>query len=348
MAIFSLFSVLSGFSTSYGMLFAARIGVGFGEASLAPAAFSMISDHFPVSRLGRAMSLFTIGNLTGSAAALIIGGMLISRFDTLYAVDPAALHGLHPWQLTLACIALPGLLLFPCFLLMREPTRKGAVRETQGDFGAALREFGTRRNVLLLLVGGSAMVSIQTQAVSMWLPALMIRVHGLTAERIGLWLGVLLLGGGIVGSLTGGWLTDWTTRRGRPDGPIAVAALSFCIVTLFSIIAPLMPTATLAFVCFVPVFVLMPITFSTVPAALQMITPNRLRARVSAFYLTVINLVGLAIGPVVVGFMTDHLFGTPTGVRYSIALISAFTGPPMVVFMLLALKPYRRLRESIA
>jgi MFS family permease len=346
-AVFDVFAIFTGFTRSYAQLFIARVGVGFGESSLTPAAFSLISDYFPRHKLGRAMSLFTISSYVGSAMALVVGGALLTWFDKLHAVRPGALWGLEPWQATIISIALPGLLLFPFFLLLREPPRRGlAGNKLRIDWAEVKRELRKRRPVLLLLIGGSAMASMVTQAVGMWLPALFIRVYGWSAARIGLSMGILLLGGGVVGAFSGGWLTDRMMAHGRADAPLAVVALSFVFVGVFGVIAPLMPTGNLALLCFVPVLFLTPLSFGVVPTALQLITPNQLRARVSAAYLTVINLVGLAIGPIVVGAMTDYLFHTPSGVRYSIALITGIAAPVIILLMALARRPYRLLREA--
>jgi MFS family permease len=348
--VFDFFAILTGLAGSYAQLFLARVGVGFGEASVTPAAFSMLSDYFPHQRLGRALSLFTVSSYVGSASALVAGGALLTSFDKLYAIRSDALFGLLPWQATVISIALPGLVLLPLFLLLREPARRG-VAETDARGGASesvWKQHGSRRTVILLLIAGSAMASTLTQAVSLWLPGLFIRVYGWSAAEIGLAMGALLLGGGIVGALLGGWLTDRMTARGKPAAPIAFAAWSYGVVGLCGVIAPVLPAGSQALLCFVPVFILAPLPFGIVPAALQLILPNQLRARVSAAYLTVINLVGLAFGPIVVGMMTDNLFRSPAGVRYSIAVLTAITAPLMILLMTLSCRPYACLRQQIA
>lgn len=346
-AIFNVSSLMTGFSRNYTQLFAARVGVGFGEASLAPAAYSMITDYFPRHRLGRAMSMFSTSTYVGSSMALIIGGALVTAYDRMFAADPSALFGLRPWQATIISIAIPGLLLSPFFLLLREPARRGTSGAKPAvSFAEMKQQMAGRGTVLALLIAGSSAASLMIQAVSLWLPALFIRVYGLNVGQIGLWMGLLLLGGGVLGTLLGGSLVDRYTARGKSDGPVTAIALAYTVVAVFGIVAPLMPNATLALICFTPVFLLCPITFGIVPSLLQMMTPNQLRARVSAAYLTVINLVGLAAGPILVGFMTDYVFGAATDVRYSIAVITAIAAPSTVLFMLLARRPYRQLMEA--
>lgn len=346
-AIFNVFAIMTGLARTYGQLFLARVGVGFGEASLTPSAFSMISDYFPPRKLGRAMSFYLMSNYVGASSAFVVGGLLFAWFEKIHAANPATLMGVVPWQATVMAVAVPGLLLFPCFLLLREPPRRGLVGATQKlPLRTLLAELGKRRNVLLLLIAGGAMINLQSQAVNMWIPALFIRLYGWSATEIGFWLGMLLLGGSVLGAFLGGWATDWMTARGKPDGPIVLAVVSFAGAGLFGALAPLAPSPVLALVCFIPPFLLKPVALGVIPVALQVITPNQLRAQVSATYLTIISLVGLAVGPVVVGAMSDYLFGGGTGLRYAMALITAVGMPVMVIVMLLARRPFRQIHEA--
>jgi MFS family permease len=343
--VFSLFSLGTGLARNYTQLFIARMGVGVGEASVTPAGFSLISDLFPPEKLGRAISFFTMSNFIGTSLAYVVGGALLGWFDQMHAARSEALYGAQPWQLTIMCIALPGLLLAPCFLLLQEPSRRGLTGQRQRvGFMDLMRELGKRRSFLILMIAGMAMASTMTYAVSMWTPALFIRVYGWSAPQIGAWLGILVLVGGVVGSYLAGWITDVLTQRSKLAAPINVAAISAIGVGLFGVAAPLMPTPIMSLLCFVPVMFLKPMAFACIPVALQMVMPNQLRAQVSATYLTIINLVGLGLGPLVVGLMTDHVFTVPGGLRYSMSVITAITVPLMIVMLLLSRGPYRALR----
>jgi MFS family permease len=125
LALWSSMTALSGFANSFGMLAAARIGVGIGEASASPAAYSMISDHFPKERRATALSIYSSGLYIGGALSLPIGGLVVSRWNAAYPDPVAAPLGLAGWQAAFLAVGLPGLLLALWVLTLREP-RRGA------------------------------------------------------------------------------------------------------------------------------------------------------------------------------------------------------------------------------
>src|SRR5205085_9314103 len=106
----SLMTALCAVSRGFWTLFAARMGVGVGEATLTPSAFSLLSDYFPKERLGTALSVFSMGIFFGSGLALIIGGLVIGAVGS--------------WRLTFLIVGLPGLLATLLLFTMKEPLRK--------------------------------------------------------------------------------------------------------------------------------------------------------------------------------------------------------------------------------
>jgi MFS family permease len=345
--LFSLFSFSTGLARNYTQLFLARMGVGFGEASVSPSGFSLISDTFPPDKVGRAASIFSMGNFIGASLSLVLGGQLYGLFKGIAHDDPGQLLGFAPWQVTIMCIALPGFFLAPLLFLMREPPRHGLLGSSRRlGFGETLRELGKRRRFLFLVIAAMSMGSIMTNSFSAWAPALFIRVYGWDEVQVGTWLGIMILAGAIGGSLLGGWVTDRLTQRKRLDAPITVAAYSFIGVGFVGVAAPLMPTGGLALLLMLIVYFLKPIAFALAPLSLQMVIPNQLRTTTTAIYFTVINFLGLFIGPLLLGYMSDNLFTGPTAVRYSMAVMIAGTVPLMVLLLLLALKPFRALRTE--
>ena len=123
LALWSSMTALSGFATSFGMLAAARIGVGIGEASASPAAYSMISDSFPKERRATALSIYSSGLYIGGALSLPIGGFVVSRWNAAYPDPSFAPMGLAGWQAAFLAVGLPGLLLAFWVLTLREPMR---------------------------------------------------------------------------------------------------------------------------------------------------------------------------------------------------------------------------------
>ncbi|MCW1431638.1 MFS transporter [Novosphingobium sp. JCM 18896] len=347
--VFSAFSLMTGLARNFTQLFVARMGVGFGEASINPAGYSMISDYFPPAKLGRAASLFSASNFVGASFAYVLGGVLLGAFETLHSRSPGYMLGLAPWQATVVSIALPGLLLGPIMFLLREPPRQGlAGRKVDLGLREILGELGSRRRFLVLVFAGMSMASIMTQAVSVWTPALFIRVYGWSATQAGIWIGLVILLGSVIGSYLGGWITDWMTTRDRLDAPILIATVSFAVGGVFGVAAPLMPSGEGALLMLLPMLFLKPMAFACAPMALQMVMPNQLRAQVTAGYLTILNLVGLGLGPMIVGIMTDRLFTDPGDVRYSMSLVSLVTVPAMAILMAFAIRPFADLRRALA
>jgi MFS family permease len=123
LGLWSSMTVLSGFATSFGMLATARIGVGIGEASASPAAYSMISDSFPKEKRATALSIYSAGLYIGGALSLPIGGFVSSRWNAAWPAGAGAPFGLVGWQAAFLAVGLPGLLLALWVLTLREPQR---------------------------------------------------------------------------------------------------------------------------------------------------------------------------------------------------------------------------------
>jgi MFS family permease len=123
LALWSSMTAFSGFANSFGMLAAARIGVGIGEASASPAAYSMISDYFPKERRATALSIYSSGLYIGGGLSLPIGGFVASRWNGAYPDPAIAPLGLAGWQAAFIAVGVPGLLLALWVLSLREPQR---------------------------------------------------------------------------------------------------------------------------------------------------------------------------------------------------------------------------------
>ncbi|HEX4735962.1 MAG TPA: MFS transporter [Allosphingosinicella sp.] len=150
LGLWSGMTVLSAFAGSFGALAAARIGVGIGEASASPAAYSMISDHFPAARRATALSIYSSGLYVGAALSLPVGGLVSSRWKAAWPHAVDAPLGLAGWQAAFLAVGLPGLLLALWVLTLREPRRgasdgllqpiaqPGAWRDFGGELAAIL------------------------------------------------------------------------------------------------------------------------------------------------------------------------------------------------------------------
>jgi len=123
LALWSSMTALSGFANSFALLATARIGVGIGEASASPAAYSMISDSFPKERRATALSIYSSGLYIGGALSLPIGGLVVSRWTAAWPDPATAPLGLAGWQAAFLTVGIPGLLLALWVLTLREPLR---------------------------------------------------------------------------------------------------------------------------------------------------------------------------------------------------------------------------------
>ena len=121
----SMATAACGMAGSFWHLFLARIGVGVGEASLGPSAYSIISDYFPKQKLSLAMAVFTMGNLTGVGLAMLLGGALIVALKAIGPVELWLIGTLQPWQFTFVLVAIPGVILAALVSTIREPVRRG-------------------------------------------------------------------------------------------------------------------------------------------------------------------------------------------------------------------------------
>ncbi|MBO9581354.1 MAG: MFS transporter [Sphingobium sp.] len=344
LALWSLFAIGSGLARSYWQLFLTRIGVAVGEASLSPAAFSMLSDQFPPEKLGRPVSGFLMSAPIGQGLAFIGGGSLLTALSTSDLLRHGLFAGFEPWQAAFILIAAPGLLLVPIFLLVREPARRGTGGVEQLPLPAVIAIVRERRRALIPMFAGFALVSLVSYAFAIWTPALLVRTYGLAPVEIGWGYGPLLIVFGMSGVYAAGWLSDHLSARGYRDAPLRVAIGGFVIAGVTGSIAPLMPTSTGALALLAPTIFFGNFPYPCAAAAIQLITPNRARAQVSALYITVTTLVGLALGPIIIGAVTDYLFSDPQDIRYSLTLVVSLATPLMAGLLLLALRAYRELR----
>jgi MFS family permease len=199
----------------------------------------------------------------------------------------------------------------------------------------------SRSKALVPMFAGFAMVLLVAYSFAIWTPALLERTYGWGPAQIGLWYGLVLLVFGTTGVFAAGFLSDMLAARGHTDAPLKVGAAGFFLCGVFGVAAPLMPSAPLALALLAVATFCGNMPFPCAATALQLIVPNRARAQVSALYVTFTTLVGLTLGPLVIGLMNDYVFRDPADIRYSLSVVVGVAAPVMVIMMLLALRPYR-------
>lgn len=348
--VWSLMTAGCGLARSFGQLFVARIGVGVGEAALTPAAMSIISDYFPPERRAMPMSLYVTGTSLGSGIALIVGGAVIGKVTQMGVLELPLLGVVAPWQAAFMAVGLPSLLLVPLLALVREPLRRGllaggAAQGTRIGMREGLRFVVARRSVYLSHNLGLAAVSVFTYGLSVWGPALFMRRFGWSPAEVGLAYGLVTVLCGVSGVLAGGWMAQRLRRAGHRDANWRVLTLCVIMLVPIGVITPLLPTANMVLAMYVPLTFLTTMPYGIGAAALQEVTPNQLRAQVTAIYLLALGILGLGLGPTGVGFFTDRVFGDPLAIGKSMALLGAIVGPLAIAALLYGWRHYARLLE---
>lgn len=343
-AVWSLMTAATGTARTFGQLFAARIGVGVGEATLGPAAVSIIADQFPRRLLGTAMSTYMVGTFAGSGVAYALGAYVVGRVDTPGFVTWPFVGAIHPWQTVFFWVGLPGLLVALLALTMYEPravTASAPLRTpahgdaTFGEVMAYVRR--NARTVGAISFGFAASASVN-YAIGFWLATFLIRTHGWTVQQAGMLQGVLTFTIGPIGVMTGGRLNDYWARRGRVDAPLRVGMLGALAMLLFAGAYPLVPSATLVAALLVPVNLFAAMPWGAANAAIAEAMPSRMRGQGSAIYQLVVNLVSGALGPTAVALLTDQVFGDPMSLRWSLA-VTTVSGMTLAAALLAWARP---------
>ncbi len=179
---------------SYWTLFLARIGVGVGEATLSPAAFSLISDYFPAEKLGLAISVYTMGIFLGSGVALAVGGTIVDSVMHMPALHVPILGTIATWRLSFLLVGIPGILVGLLVYTVREPLRKNVLRDSTGAMAHVgvidmLRQIGQRWQSFWGMAIGMVFQSMASYAFLSWAPTFFQRIHGWTAGQAGRALG---------------------------------------------------------------------------------------------------------------------------------------------------------------
>jgi MFS family permease len=343
--LWCLATMTCGLAKSFGQLFLARVGVGVGEATVSPGSLSLLTDYFPPERRPFAISVYVAGGSLGAGAALIFGGAVIELVARFGEVRLPLFGGLEPWQSVFLIVGAAGFVAVALLMTVREPARQGVAAGDAvpgwAEFGAFLRE---RASLFALHFSGFALFSTLCYGMLAWAPTFFIRRHGWSASEIGVSLGVAIAVFGAAGVITGGYLGTRLRARGVADATLRTAAWGVLAISAPAALAPLVPDprAALALYALATFFMAFPSGVSA--AALQEVTPNRLRAQTSALYYFAINLVGLGLGPLHVALLTDGVFADEAHVGESLALSAAVLGPIGGALMFMALRDFRRWR----
>lgn len=314
--VWSAMTAASGFAENFGTLLILRMGVAVGEATLTPAAHSLIADTVPRDRLGFALGLYGTGTFLGLGAAYLGGAAVISALPKSGLVRFADLT-FQPWQVVFLAIGAPGLVVAAVMALTPEPARRnGAARMPVKEVWRFLRR---HLSAILLFNLNVAFTAMMSYALSAWMPSVLIRTFGWSAARAGAAFGAIVIVSGVAGVVLGGWMGDLYARH-RADGRLLVMAWTALAAIPFASVAMLASTPGAMLLWLVPAVLASTMSIGLGPSVSQAIMPSAVRGLASAIAVTIVSLVGLGLGPTAVALLTDHWFGDPARVRYSLAI----------------------------
>jgi MFS family permease len=327
--IWSLMTAVTALAQSFLALFLFRIGVGIGEATLAPAANSLLSDSFPKHKLSTAMSVYSMGIPVGTALAFIVGGSVIGLADIVPDLMVPGHGMITGWQKVFLMVGLPGLLLVLLLWTFKEPTRKGVtgkggaipVREVAAHVKKRLRAYSA------ICIGVSLNAALGFGS-AIFVAIFFNNYHGLGAAEVGLTFGSITIITGPLGLLLGGYLADRWYKLGRKDGHILALMVAPLGYGLPSLIFPFIGDTTTAWAVLGISNLFINLPSGVAYASMQLITPNQMRGQVVAMYVLCTSIIGYGAGPYLLGVFTDELFGgDPMKLHYSLVLLAAITVP---------------------
>jgi predicted MFS family arabinose efflux permease len=326
LVLWSAFTAACGFAQNFLQLFLARLGVGVGEAGGVAPAYSLVADYFPPHQRARALAVYSFGIPIGSALGIVFGGFIAHWVD---------------WRTAFIAVGIAGIVIAPLFkMVVREPQRG----RFDGVRGAGT-PVGLREVVRVLLAKrafwgisfGASASSMMGYGLFFWLPSFFVRSHGMTLIQASVYYGAILLLGGIAGIWLGGWLAD-RFGAARRRAYALIPACAFIATVPFFIGAVTSNSLAVSFVLFLVPTALGLVWLGPVLSAIQHVVPTGMRATASAIFLFVNNLIGIGLGSVALGALSDALssrYGADS-LRYAILGGTLFYFVAAALFLLSA------------
>jgi len=321
--IWSLMTAASGLAKSFAQLAAIRALVGIGEAGGTPPSHSLLSDYFPQDKRATALGIYAWGVYVGAALAFLAGGYLVQNYD---------------WRMAFYLVGLPGVFLaglvwFTVREVPRGRAELGTANTEPASFPETLRFLLSRRSFNYIVLG-SAVQSLSGYGIMTWGPTFLSRVHGMEWLDIGITLGWVVGLAGCAGAGFGGKLTDTLGSR-NAAWYMRLPALESLLGIPFAAGFVLLNDQQMAILCFVPFYFLGAMYVGPMHAMIQSLARVRMRATASAILLFVVNMIGLGLGPLIVGALNDYVFGPIYGeqaIRYSLLTVGIVGGMASILF----------------
>ena len=317
MVIWSAMTMFTGTAKTFSMLIVARIGVGIGEAGCSPPIHSMISDMYPEEKRATALSTYALGIPIGAATGTLAGGWIGEYFG---------------WRAAFLVVGIPGLIVAAIvYLTVKEPPRgysdPGGVlpKKEVVPLGETIKFMWSLKSFRHLSFAG-ALHAFVGYGVGLFIPSFFIRVHGFGLAETSTYLFLIGLTG-IIGTYLGGYLGD---RYGRKDKRwyMGIPGIATFLSVPFAIAFYTSGNPMLAIFLAIPGAILGPMYLGPTFAMTQTLVPPAMRAMASAILLFVLSLIGLGLGPLFAGFLSDTLrpeYGEES-IRYSLLILAVGGG----------------------
>lgn len=343
LVVWSLATVGCSLASNFHELFLARMMVGVGEAALVPVATSLIADYFAPQMRPRAYGLFVTGSSLGTAGAMALSGLFLRWAEDLITGVPAIFGAMEPWQIVFILCGSPGLVLAAILIVtVREPARKGASElATKISLKPVLALFRKQPAAFGCFTLGTVLNLVCVYAIVGWFPALFIRVHGWSASYTGYALGAVGLPISIFAALNSGWVISWLQQRGHRDAPVLAAIGCGISMATLGTAACLIPDATGALIAYGANALFVNWNISAVYSGFSAITPNRLRGQIMAIQTICSGLIALTAGNFFVGFFSDTVFNSETGISRALALVFFACGLSAVLVLAAGRRGFR-------
>ena len=298
---------------TFAQLVAARVAAAVGEAGGMPPTYSLLGDYFPrpADRV-RAMSIYLLSGPFAVLISFMLGGWINSQYG---------------WRATFFILGLPGLLMAPLVKMTVKDPRSSEMAEIHARvgvprFASVLRTLWAQRSARHLSIGIILLFTLGF-GLAPWYGAFLMRTHGMSSTQLGLWMGLILGTGGLVGIWGGGHLSArWLANDERSQ--MRLSALTLIALVPLSILFLLAPQRHWALLAFVPLVTLFNIFSAPAFSLLQRLVTDDMRATTLAVVMLLVNLIGMGVGPQLVGILSDAFtprFGADS-LRYAMLVTS--------------------------
>jgi len=316
-ALWSAMTAVSGLAANIWQLTAARIGVGIGEAGCSPPAHSMIADYFPPEKRSTAMGFYTLGISAGIMTAYLAGGWVAQNIG---------------WREAFFVVGIPGLLLAVVVrFTVKEPQRGASEgREASGRtarLAEVVRFLATRRSFIHMATAAGLSTFVGYSVIG-FLPSFMVRSFDMELAQLGVWLGLILGISGGAGFFFGGYFADRLGRGSQQKALNFIAATILLSAGLLALMF-LAKSSAMALLLFILPAATMNVYLAPVLAQAQSLVALRMRATTAALVLLIINVIGLAFGPLITGLLSDYLEPqfADESMRYSLLIVTSVILP---------------------